>query len=100
MVIAKQKLEETFRRADEVPFRMLGDETVVVNTDTHEVHVLNGTGSRLWGLLTPARSLAELVGALAIEFELDPAEAEPEVAAFLSDLVDKGLVVTSHRSAP
>jgi PqqD family protein of HPr-rel-A system len=92
--------DETYRRADELPYRTLGEETVVVNPRTREVHVLNGTGSRIWGLLSPARSLGELVQALEAEFELDPLEAEAEVAAFVGDLLDKGLVTASRRSAP
>jgi hypothetical protein len=93
-------LRETYRRADELPFRALGDETVVVNTRTREVHVLNGTGSRIWALLGPARSLPELVTALEGEFELDPGAAEVEVAAFVNDLIDKGLVSVQRRGGP
>jgi hypothetical protein len=91
---------ETYRRADELPFRTLGEETVVVNTRTREVHVLNGTGSRIWGLLSSARSLAGLVEALEEEFALDPTVAMDEVAAFVGDLVDKGLVTVARRSVP
>jgi PqqD family protein of HPr-rel-A system len=87
---------ETFRRIDDLPFRTLGEETVVVNTRTREVHVLNGTGARIWTLLSPARSLADLVEALEGEFELDPQTAAQEVATFVGDLVDKGLVAVSR----
>jgi hypothetical protein len=90
---------ETYRRADDLPFRTLGEETVVVNTRTREVHVLNGTASRIWILLSPARSLADLLGVLEGEFELPPATAAREVAAFVGDLVDKGLVMVA-RAAP
>jgi hypothetical protein len=87
---------ETYRRADDLPFRTLGEETVVVNTRTREVHVLNGTGSRIWTLLSPPRSLADLVDALGGEFELEPDSAAREVAAFVGDLVDKGLVTVAR----
>jgi PqqD family protein of HPr-rel-A system len=91
---------EAFRRADELPYRTLGEETVVVNTRTREVHVLNGTGSRIWSLLAPARTVADLVSALEGEFELDPATAAEQVRAFVGDLVDKGLVTVTRRSEP
>lgn len=90
---------ESYRRADELPSRTLGEETVVVNTRTREVHVLNGTGSRIWSLLAPARTLADLVTALEADFELEATDAQADVAAFVGDLVDKGLVVTVARRA-
>jgi hypothetical protein len=88
--------DELLRRADGLPFRTLGEETVVVNTRTREVHVLNGTGSRIWTLLSPARSLGDVVAVLEGEFELDPATAAREVAGFVGELVDKGLVTVSR----
>jgi|KBSSwiStaDraftv2_1062776.scaffolds.fasta_scaffold4411123_1 hypothetical protein len=91
---------EIYRRAAELPFRALGTETVVVNTRSREVHVLNGTGAHIWNLLIEDRSLAELLDVLAGEFELDPATAKGEVASFVSDLVDKGLVTVARRSQP
>lgn len=91
---------ESYRRAEALPFRTLGEETVVVNTRTREVHVLNGTGSRIWTLLGPGRTVADLVSALEAEFELDPASAEHEVTAFVSDLVDKGLVTVARLGGP
>lgn len=91
---------ETYLRADDLPFRTLGEETVVVNTRTREVHVLNGTGSRIWSLLSPARSLADLVHALEGEFELPAETAAREVAAFVGDLVDKGLVTVARAAGP
>ena len=91
---------ETYRRVEELPFRTLGEETVVVNTRTREVHVLNGTGSRIWNLLSPPLSLTALVRALESEFELDPTGAEGEVAMFMGDLVDKGLVTVLRPGGP
>jgi len=91
---------EIYRRAEELPFRALGAETVVVNTRSREVHVLNGTGAHIWNLLGSARSLPQLMDELAGEFDLDAETARSEVASFVADLVDKGLVTVSQGSAP
>src|SRR3954464_9538844 len=91
---------EIYRRADELPFRALGAETVVVNTRSRDVHVLSGPGAHIWNLLIEARTLTELMAVLESEFDLDPAGAQPEVASFVADLVDKGLVTVSRRSGP
>jgi len=92
-----REANQTYRRIAELPFRQLGEETVVINTQTREVHVLNGTGSRIWALLSPPLSLTQLVRVLGEEFALDPASAESEVAAFVGDLVAKGLVTVSRQ---
>jgi PqqD family protein of HPr-rel-A system len=91
---------EIYRRAEELPFRALGTETVVVNTRSREVHVLNGTGAHIWNLLASAHSLPQLMEELEAEFDLDAGSAGGEVASFVSDLVDKGLVTVSRRGAP
>jgi PqqD family protein of HPr-rel-A system len=99
MMLPPSVTDETYLRMPELPFRTLGEETVVVNTRTREVHVLNGTGSRIWNLLAPPRTVADLLQALEGEFDLDPATARAEVTAFVGDLVDKGLVTVSRRGA-
>lgn len=83
---------QPYTRTEGLPHRTLGDETVVLNVQTREVHVLNGTGSLIWSLLDSAHSLTQLMVVLAKDFALDPSAAEPQVAAFLADLLDKGLV--------
>jgi hypothetical protein len=89
--------DDTYCRTDELPYRTLDGETVVVNPQRREVHVLNGTGSRIWDLLSPARTVADLVRTLQGEFEVDPAEAQAQVATFMGHLVDRGLVRVSRR---
>jgi hypothetical protein len=85
---------EVYRRADELPFQELSHETVVVNPSTREVHVLNGTASRMWGLLMQEISLPEMVSTLTAgaAFDVEVAVISRDVSAFLADLVQKGIV--------
>jgi hypothetical protein len=88
----------SFKRNHELPFQSLEEEAVVVNPKTREVHVLNGTGARIWELLGTEHTLDELVHALEEEFEpgeeakADPSTLRREVATFVRDLARCQLV--------
>ena len=64
-----------FRRNDDVAFQSLVDQVVIVDARTREVHVLNGTGSRIWALLEHEQSAADLARVLAEEYALGDADA-------------------------
>ena len=85
-------MSRRFRRNDDVAFQSLMDQVVVVSARTREVHVLNGTGSRIWALLEHEASAADLAQALCGEYAVGAADAEAEIEMFLRELEEKGLV--------
>ncbi len=82
----------TVWRRGELPFQVLAEETIVVHPRTHEVHVLNDTGSRIWALLATAQPLDRLVASLVAEFDAPPEIVRAEVEAFLGAAAAKRLV--------
>ena len=88
----------SFCRAERLPFRRLDDETVIINPTSREVHVLNGTGSRLWDLLEAPHTVPELVRTIVREGELDVGEetVTHDVISFLDELVHKGLLLVAR----
>ena len=90
---------KSWHRAQTLPFQRMDEETIVVDPRSREVHLLNGTGARIWDLLETASSVDELVDALADEYEGAPAEElRREVEGFLADLQTKGLVAAKGRA--
>lgn len=83
-----------FRRLHALPFRTLDGETVIVNPRQREVHVLNGTASRIWEALADWHTLPEVVTILADEegFDVPSAVVEEDVLQFLDEMMDKGLI--------
>jgi hypothetical protein len=69
-------------RSEDVAWRRIGPETVVVHLTRHRMCALNEAGGRIW---------EELATPLAGE-QLSPLLNEPAATAFLTDLVDEGLV--------
>ena len=85
--------EVRWRRDVRLPFQEIQGQAVVVVPARRELHELDETATFLWSALAKDRSVADLVGALCEEFEVDPATAESDVREFLSSLEKKGLVV-------
>jgi len=83
------------RLRDDVRWRMVGDEPVVVRLDSAEVLVLNEVGGLIIGLLDGTRSLADVVTAVQDEFEVEPEQAEQDVLAYIAELLEAGVVELS-----
>ena len=54
--------------------------------------LLNPTGAAILRLCSGEQSLTEIIAALALEFQSEPAKLEPEVLAFVKGLLDRGLL--------
>lgn len=87
-------IEPRYRRVARIPWRKLDQQTVIVDPRSRKVHVLNGTGSELWDLLAEERSLDELRRALERQgqFAVGEEQLVRDIAAFLADLNERGLV--------
>ena len=77
-----------------LPFQRMDEDAIVINPQTREVHLLNGTAARIWELLETPLSINDLVSALGNEFDAEPAALRREVETFVADLGDKGLLVS------
>lgn len=80
-----------WQRVPALPFQEMGDELIVVDPTTRQVHLLNATAARIWALLADAQPLPALVTTLAEEFEASSADLRVEVEAFLTEMSDKRL---------
>ena len=89
---SQQAPSALWRRDGDLPFQRMAEETIVVNPQSREVHLLNETAARIWELLEDALSVEDLVGALAVEYDGDAESLRVEVQAFIADLQTKGLI--------
>jgi hypothetical protein len=84
----------TWRRAADLPFQTLDEETLVVDPSRREVHLLNETASRVWQLCASPRTLDDLVAALGEEYDAPADDLRRGVTELLEGLRDKSLLVT------
>jgi hypothetical protein len=79
-------------RASTTAWRVIEGEAVILAVDTKVMHGLNAVGSRVWELVDGCRGLDEIVETIVAEFAVEPERARADVAAFLRQLADRGLV--------
>jgi hypothetical protein len=83
---------KAFRIPEDVVFRDLDGEGVVLNLATGTYFGLNPTGTRVWHLIQDGKATDDIVHAIVAEFDVSPETAATDVAALLVDLEAKGLV--------
>ncbi len=82
-----------FRRRQGVLEARLGPgELVLLGPGTRTYLGLDEVGADIWDKLATPLTEAELVTALAEEYDAPPARIEADVAPFLADLLDDGVI--------
>jgi hypothetical protein len=89
--------EQLLVRSRSVVSRFVAGETLIVPVrgrvgDLASIYSFNGTGSLIWKLLETPRTLAEVIAAVAEEYDVERTRAEQDVTRFVSEMVSVGLV--------
>jgi hypothetical protein len=74
------------------PVREVGSGLVLMAPEGTATHSLDEIGAFIWRQLDGRRDLAGVVEALIAEYDVDAAQAGDDVRAFVSQLVEAGLV--------
>lgn len=82
----------SLRLASDVRYRMLFDEAVLIRQEEAEVLGLNLVGARILDCVREGRSAEETVEVLEREFDAEPDLLAADVAAFLDELVELGVL--------
>jgi hypothetical protein len=88
---------EQFIRSRSVVARVVAGETLIVPIrgkvgDLASIYNFNGTGTLIWKLLESPKTVAQLAASVAQEYDVDPAQAEHDVASFVGEMKAVGLV--------
>jgi len=76
----------------QVMSRLVGDETVLLDLESGIYFGVDGVAQRIWESVAEGLSLRETATAIATEFEVEEAQAQADLIAFATDLVDRGLL--------
>jgi len=82
-------------RADDVVWRQVGDEVMILDTASSEYLSVNRTGAVLWPLLLEGCTRQGLATALVEQFQLDEATASADAGNFLASLAALKLIEVS-----
>jgi hypothetical protein len=75
-----------------VMVRILDNEAVFLNLETERYIGLDPTGTRMWQLLTAAPAIRAAFDQLLDEYDVTPELLQSDLAQFLSQLIDNGLL--------
>jgi len=77
---------------DDVVYRELNGEIVLLHLGTDNIYALNETGARFWELLAAGSDRTAIRAQLLQEFAVEPAELDVEIDALVAELARAGLV--------
>jgi hypothetical protein len=75
-----------------VSFSIVGEDAFLLNTQANKYFGLEKVGARLWELLNEGKSLRDGYQVLLSEYEVDPAQLEPDILELITHLIENGLV--------
>lgn len=81
------------RRADDVRFRAVDDETVVVRQEEAEALVLNEVAGRILDLADGRRQLGEILECLHDEYEVEVEILQTDLEEYVGELVRNGVLL-------
>ena len=84
-------LRDSIAVANDVLFRELDGEAVLLNLKTGIYFGLNGVATRMWELIAQRGSLARVLDALADEYDVEPRVLETDLLDLGRQLCDSGL---------
>jgi PqqD family protein of HPr-rel-A system len=80
------------KKRDDVSARVIAGETVVLDRDGGRVHQLNATASYVWERCDGRASPTEIARDLSEQYEVEPEQAESDVATLVGQFRELGLL--------
>ena len=86
-------------RSDELAWRVIDGEVVILTIDGSEIHTLNKVGSAIWELADGTRTLEDVVSLICERFEVSFDVAHADVLKFAQQLEAKKMLQITNRDA-
>lgn len=90
--MTRAALDATIGIPEDVVFRNLEGEAIILNLATGIYFGLDTVGTRMWTLLAESASVQRVVDTICEEYDVEPDTAERDVLDLLNQLIEKGLV--------
>ena len=79
---------------EDVMFRILGDEAVILNVGGGVYFGLDEVGTRMWQLMSEHGSTDKVIEVMLTEYEVDEGKLRTDLEKLIQQLSEKGLVKT------
>lgn len=87
------KPDDLVSRSDDLAFRVIQGEAIILTAKDRVIHTLNEVGTRIWELIDTGIKVGDLIAKICEEYEVDERQAERDVLEFLGELKEKGIIV-------
>ena len=85
-------MTDRFKLRDDVRYRVIDTQAVILRLDAGKVHSLNEVGAQILKLLDGNRQLGEIIARLEQEYEVAGEDLRDDVFRLLDELLDAGIV--------
>ncbi len=79
-------------KTDEIIWRVVDDEALILNTSNGFYFSMNGTATEAWCLLNDGKSIDEVAQTISERYEIDLQSAKSDVEALLTELKKEKIV--------
>lgn len=80
-------------RSDELVWRVIDGEVVILTVDGNQIHTLNKVGRAIWELADGTRNIKELISLICERFDVSFEVAQADVLEFAEQLADKNILL-------
>ncbi len=84
-------LETRVYKNENVPWRIIEDEAILVEVKKGEVIHLNDVGAKIWDLIDGENTVQDIVLGVVGAYEVDEDTARQDALCFISEVLEKGL---------
>ena len=88
-------LDRVLKHKDDIRYRVVGEEAVVVRQDAAEVLALNDVGARILELIDAKSTVGQLIETMSSEYDVDRDELIRDVENFVAAIHDAGIIEES-----
>jgi hypothetical protein len=83
---------DTYKTTDEVTWRDVNGELVVLRLTSGEYYSFNSVGRLTWMNISEGKSIAEVIDTIALEYDVAYEQAESDVRSFVEGLLTNNLL--------
>ena len=91
---------EQFAVHPSVIYRELSGETVLLNLESGVYYGLDAVGTRVWQLLQEGRTITSVCDVMAGEYDVSPDVLREDVSRLVSELCERGIVLSPGSVQP
>jgi methyltransferase-like protein len=92
------KMEDKFHKNENIPWRLIDAEAILVDIKEGESIYLNEVGTFIWNSLDGKNTVKEIVECICDNFDIDLETAKRDTIKFLETLLEKKLISCEENS--